>query len=150
MSVDTIKTLKSEQKLIDNLTLVFVSICAKKEDAYLESLINATQTLFAWYPLKSEGCEYAMVEMMKSVALKEVNKENANAFLEFFEVLPRFYEGLSFEKIIHLKGIINHALTTYKPLENKIFGQEGVKNRLILLNYRIDMEDLYYEGLQTK
>ena len=150
MSVDAIKSKKSEQKLIDFLTLVFVSICAKKDDAYLESLINATQTLFEWYPLKSEGCEYAMVEMMKSVALKDVNVENANAFLSFFEELPRFYEGLSFEKIIHLKELINHTLLTYKPLDNKIFEQKGVKNKLVLLNYRIDMEDLYYEGLQTK
>lgn len=57
---------------------------------------------------------------------------------------------MSFEKIIHLKELINHALLTYKPLDNKIFEQKGVKNKLVLLNYRIDMEDLYYEGLQTK
>lgn len=143
MSVDAIHTLQSDKKLIDFLTLMFVSICAQDDNAYLESLVNVTKSLFEWYPANSEACEYAMVEMMKSVALKEVN---ANAFISFFEELPRFYEVLSYEKIMQLKELINHTLANYKPLDNKVFEQKGVKNKLILLNYFVDMEDLYYES----
>ena len=34
----------------------------------------------------------------------------------------------------------------YKPLDNVIFDEDDVKNKLILLNYKVDMEDLYYES----
>jgi len=50
------------------------------------------------------------------------------------------------EKIIALKSLINHTLANHKPQDNKVFEQEGVKNKLILLNYLLDMEDLYYES----
>jgi|GEM_PF-3390515 len=146
MSVDAICTLKSDKKLIDFLTLMFISICARDDDAYLESLINAANTLFEWYPVNSDACEYAMTEMMKSVALKKVSVENANAFIGFFEELPKFYDILSYEKIMELKESVKHILAQYKPQDNEIFDNKEVKNKLILLNYLIDMEDLYYES----
>ena len=150
ISVSQTKKLQSDKKLINFLTLMYAGICDENDANYLSNLIESVYTLFEWYPANSDACEYAMVEMMKSVALKEVNEENANAFMSFFEALPRFYKVLSYDKIMQLKSKINHTLATYKPLDNKIFEQKGVKNRLILLNYKIDMEDLYYEGLQTK
>lgn len=146
IDVDKVKSSRSDKKLIDFLTLVFVSICARNDEAYLESLINTVYTLFEWYPVNSQACEYAMVEMMKSVAIKKVSIENANAFIEFFEELPRFYEVLSYEKIMELKEMINHTLANYKPQDNEIFDNKEVKNKLILLNYLIDMEDLFYKG----
>ena len=146
IDVDKVKSSRSDKKLIDFLTLVFVSICARNDEAYLESLINTVYTLFEWYPVNSQACEYAMVEMMKSIAIKKVNVENANAFIGFFEDLPRFYDVLSFAKIMELKELINHTLANYKPQDNEIFDNKEVKNKLILLNYLIDMEDLFYNG----
>lgn len=143
LSINEIKSLESDKKLISFLTLMYVSICAKNDDAYMQSLINVTKTLFEWYPVNDKACEYAMVEMMKSFATKEINVENANAFLEFFEELPKLYKELSFEKIMELKNLINRALADSKPQDNKIFEKEGVKNKLILLNYLVDMEDLF-------
>ncbi len=143
LHVDEIKSLESDKKLIDFLTLMFVSICAKNDDAYMQSIINVTKTLFEWYVANDKACENAMVEMMKSFALKEVNIENANAFLEFFEELPKLYNELSFEKIMELKELINTTLAQFKPQDNKIFEKEGVKNKLILLNYLVDVEDLF-------
>lgn len=143
LNVDEINTLQSDKKLIDFLTLMFVSICAKNDDTYMQSIINVTKTLFEWYVANDKACEYAMVEMMKSFALKEVNVENANAFLEFFEKLPKLYKELSFKKIMELKELINTTLANFKPQDNKIFEKEGVKNKLILLNYLVDVEDLF-------
>lgn len=146
ISVSQTKELRSEQKLINFLTLMYVGICDENEDNYLSNLIECVYTLFEWYPGNDKACEYALQEMMKSVAVKEVSVENANRFLEFFEELPRFYNVLSYEKIMDLKALVTDTLSTYKPLDNKIFDEEGVKNKLILLNYKIDMEDLYYES----
>ena len=122
---------------------MFVSICAKNDDTYMQSIINVTKTYFEWYPANDKACENVMVEMMKSFATKEVNVENANAFLEFFEELPNLYKKLSFEKVMELKNLINTALADSKPQDNKIFEKEGVKNKLILLSYLLDMEDLF-------
>lgn len=145
ISVSQTKELKTDKKLIDFLTLMFAGICDENEDNYLSNLISVTETLFEWYPVNRVACEYAMVEMMKSIALKNVNKENANRFIEFFEKLPRFYKVLSYQKIMELKELINHILANYKPQDNKIFDNPNVKNKLILLNYLVDMEDLFYE-----
>jgi hypothetical protein len=109
----------------------------------MQSIINVTKTYFEWYPANDKACENVMVEMLKSFATKELNVENANAFLEFFEELPKLYKGLSFDKVMELKNLINTALTDSKPQDNKIFEKEGVKNKLILLNYLVDMEDLF-------
>lgn len=137
LHVDEIESLESF------LTLMFVSICAKNDDTYMQSIINVTKTYFEWYPANDKACENVMVEMMKSFATKEVNVENANAFLEFFEELPNLYKKLSFEKVMELKNLINTALADSKPQDNKIFEKEGVKNKLILLSYLLDMEDLF-------
>ncbi|MDD3477243.1 MAG: hypothetical protein PHI38_10270, partial [Sulfurimonas sp.] len=150
ISVSQTKKLENNKKLINFLTLMYAGICEENEEHYISNLIEVVYTLFEWYPANSDACEYALKEMMKSVALKNVSVESANRFLEFFEDLPRFYKVLSYEKIMNLKELINHTLATYKPLDNKIFKQKGVKNRLIVLNYKIDMEDLYYESTQDK
>ena len=146
ISIDETNALESDKKLINFLTLMFASICANDEDAYLENLINVINTLFEWCPVNREACEYAMVEMMKSVAIKKVNVENANSFIEFFGELPRFYKVLDYNRIYELKELIVHTLANHKPQDNKIFDNPDVKNKLILLNYLVDMEDLYYES----
>lgn len=148
ISVSQSLTLEPNQKLINFTALTFTAICQGNDDNYLSNLMYCVDSLFEYYPVNDKACEYALQEMMKSIALKEVNVENANKFIEFFETLPRFYEVLSYEKIIDLKEIILSVLAEYKPLDNKIFEQKDVKNRLILLNYKLDMEDLYYEGLK--
>lgn len=151
ISISQSKTLTTDQKLINFLTTTFGGICDESDDNYLSSLICVVETLFEWYPVNREACDYAMVEMMKSVGVKKVNVDNANAFIAFFEELPRFYEVLSYDKIYELKELINHTLTHYEVHKNEVFEQEGVKNKLVLLNYFIDMEDLYYEsGKNTK
>jgi hypothetical protein len=146
ISVSKTREMTTDKKLINFITLTFLGIVDENEDNYLQNLINVTNTLFEWYPVNSQACEYAMVEMMKSVAIKKVSIENANAFIEFFEELPRFYDVLSYDKIMELKEMINHTLADYKPQDNEIFDNKEVKNKLILLNYLIDMEDLFYKG----
>ncbi|MDA3908249.1 MAG: hypothetical protein PF437_04110, partial [Sulfurimonas sp.] len=135
ISTDQNKELSSDKKLINFLTLTFAGICDESDDNYLSNLICVVETLFEWYPVNRETCEYAMVEMMKSVAIKKVNIENANAFIEFFGELPRFYEVLSYAKIYERKELINHTLANHKPQDNKIFDNEKVKNKIILMNY---------------
>ena len=149
VEISVSKSLKLEpnQKLINFTTLVFTAICQENDDNYLSNLMYCVDSLFEYYPVNDKACEYALQEMMKSIALKEVNVENANKFIGFFETLPRFYEVLSYQKIMDLKEIILNTLEEYKPLDNKIFEQKDIKNRLILLNYKVDMEDLYYKGL---
>ena len=146
ISVSETEARTTDKKLIDFLALTFLGICDENEDNYLEALINTTNTLFEFYPANSEACEYAMVEMMKSVALKTVSVDNENSFVAFFETLPKFYEVLSYDKIYELKELINYTLANHKPQDNDIFDQDGVKNKMILLNYLLYMEDLYYEG----
>lgn len=146
ISVSKSKTLITDKKLINFHTLTFLGIVDENEDNYLENLINVTNTLFECYPVNREACEYVMVEMMKSVAIKKVNVENANAFIEFFGELPRFYEVLDYDKIYALKELINHTLANHKPQDNEIFDNSEVKNKIILMNYLIDTEDLYYES----
>jgi len=148
ISVSQSLTLEPNQKLINFTTLTFTAICQGNDDNYLSNLMYCVDSLFEYYPVNDKACEYALQEMMKSIALKEVNVENANMFLDFFENLPRFYEVLSYEKIMNLKEVILSNLEKYKPLDNKTFDEKDVKNKLILLNYKIDMEDLYYEGLK--
>lgn len=149
VEISVSKSLKLEpnQKLINFTTLVFTAICQENDDNYLSNLMYCVDSLFEYYPVNDKACEYALQEMMKSIALKEVNVENANKFIGFFETLPRFYEVLSYQKIMDLKEIILNTLEEYNPLDNKIFQLKDVKNRLILLNYKVDMEDLYYKGL---
>jgi hypothetical protein len=110
ISISQSKLLSTDKKLINFLTTSFAGICDESDDNYLSSLICVVQTLFEWYPANRVACEYVMVEMMKSVAIKKVNVENANNFLEFFEELPRFYDVLSYDKIYEFKELINHVL----------------------------------------
>jgi len=148
ISISQTQRLLSDQKLINFHALTFLAIVDENDDNYLSNLISVVETMFEWYPVNREACEYVMVEMMKSVAIKKVNVENANRFIAFFEELPRFYEVLNYDNIYELKELICHTLATEKPQENKIFDNSEVKDRLILLNYYVDMEDLYYESLE--
>ena len=150
ISVSKTKELTTDKKLIDFLALTFLGICDENEDNYLENLINVTNTLFEFYPVNREACEYTMIEMMKSVAIKKVSIENANRFIAFFETLPRFYSVLNYDKIYELKELINYTISNYNPQDNDVFEQAGVKNRIILMNYLLDVEDLYYEGLVSE
>jgi len=139
-----------DDMLIFSLVTMYVSIIQEEEDRYISALIDVVKTLMRYYPLNNKAFLYALDQLMKSVALKEISIESANAFLSIFEVLPEFYEILSYEEIMKLKEVINDNLANAKTLENKVFEQEGVKNKMILLNYLVDMEDLYYEGIKEK
>ena len=79
---------------------------------------------------------------MKIVALKEISVDNANRFLDIFIELPKLYDILSYSKIMELKETINIILANDKPQDNKVFDEDGVKSKLILLNYLVDMEDV--------
>ncbi len=147
--VDGYEILKSDE-LVFHLMNTYASIIHQDDESYIASLISVVERLFDWYPLNHEACEYALSELMKSVALKPMSVKNANRFISFFEELPRFYTKLSYERIMSLKELVNETLREHKPLENEIFAHEGVKNRLIVLNYLLDMEDLYYESGEDK
>jgi hypothetical protein len=133
ISVSQNKLLSTDKKLINFITLTFLGICDGDDDRYLSNLIEVTNTLFEWYPVNREACEYAMVEIMKSIAIKKVNKENANSFLAFYEELPRFYEVLSYDIVYELKELILITMAEHRPLDNEIFDEDGVKSKLILL-----------------
>lgn len=148
ISVSESASLSSDQKLINFLTLTFLGICEENDDNYLSGLISVVQAYWEWYPINRTACEYAMVEMMKSVALKKVNEDNAHRFLNFFETLPRFYSVLSYDNIFELKELVSYVLSNQKPQDNEVFEKKGL-NELILLNYMVDMEDIYYEGLKN-
>jgi len=128
-------------------TNMYMGIVEQNDNAYLSSLISVVETLFEYYPVNRPACENAMVEMIKIVATKKINDvEVANRFLTFFENLPRVYDELTFDRIIELKNIIGYHISNYKPHENIIFNDKKAKNTTILLNYLIDVEDLYYEN----
>ncbi len=149
ISISQSQAMTTDQKLINFLSTTFLGICDEHEDNYLTSLICVVETMFEWYPVNQEACEYAMVEMMKSVAVKKVSVENANRFLDFFAELPRFYAVLNYDRIYELKELIAYTLATEKPLDNKVFDEDDVQNKLVLLNYLIDVEDLYYQSGKT-
>ena len=120
----------------------FASIIQENDTSYISSMIEVVRELMQFHPYLNESFLYALQELMKSVALKEMSVDNANRFLEIFEELPKLYDKLSYSKILELKETINIILANDKPQDNKIFDEEGVKSKLILLNYLIDMEDI--------
>lgn len=130
-----------------HMTNMFMAMVEKNDNAYLSSLISVVQTLFEYYPVNRPACEYAMAEMMKIVATKKIDDVDvANRFLTFFQTLPRFYDELTFARIIELKDVIGYHIANYKPQDNAIFDDEKAKNKTILLNYLVDVEDLYYQN----
>jgi len=148
ISVSKTKSLKTDQKLINFHALTFISILDENDDNYLSNLIAVVESMFEYYLVNREACEYVMVEMMKSIAIKKVNVENANAFIDFFAELPRFYEVLSYNNIYELKELISYTLENERPQDNEIFKNKEVQSTIILKNYYIDMEDLYYESAE--
>ena len=145
--VEEIKKVDGEVVLEDDAVLfwtmnVFASIIKEDDNSYIASMIELTKELMQFYPYLSESFLYAFQELMKSVTLKEISVENANKFLEIFEELPKLYDKLSYTKIMELKEMIDTVLANEKPQNNKVFEQEGVKSKMILLNYLLDAEDL--------
>jgi hypothetical protein len=138
-----ISKLEEKDPLTYYVATLYDAIAEQDDDRYLGALIRATATLFEYYPLHREACEYAMAEMMKSVAYKTVSLNNANSFLSFFEALPSKYDHLSYDTIYELKARINGILANEKPQDNKVFDDRGVKSKMILLNYLVDLEDLW-------
>jgi hypothetical protein len=98
----------------------------------------------SYYPVNAQAAEYALIECMKSVALKTVSPENARTFLNLFHTLPHLYDRLNFATLMRLKERINHAISEYKPHENRVF-KENDLHTIVLLNYLIDMEDLFVQ-----
>lgn len=150
---DELKILKDESILHQLILLHCLRLQAiedKKDDEYLEHTIALTRYYLAYSPNLKENALYYLAEIMDFVAQKEITVANANAFIEVFEVIPALYEEISYENIILFKELINKKLANSKPQDNEIFTKEGVKNKIILLNYFLDMEDLYYESGQVK
>ncbi len=142
-----IKKVDGESILEDDAVLFwtmnsFASIIQEDDNSYIVSMIELTKELLKFYPYLNDSFLYALQELMKSVGIKEISTENANKFLEIFEELPKLYDKLSYSKIMELKEIINMVLANEKPQDNKIFDEDGVKSKMILLNYLVDMEDL--------
>jgi len=126
------------------------AIFNKNQEEYLDHTIAITRYFMAYYPyLKTSGLFY-IDELINFVAHKDITAKNANNFMEVFEILPVFYSDTSYENIIEFKEFVNKRLATWKPQENKIFDEDGVKHKMILLNYLVDMEDLYYENLHKE
>ena len=71
------------------------------------------------------------------------------SFLSFFEALPSKYDDLSYDMILELKARINEMLANEKPQDNNVFDEKGVKSKMILLNYLVDMEDLWVGSSDT-
>ena len=145
--VEEIKKVDGYEILSDDILIfymmnTFASIIQEDDNSYISSMIEVVKELMKFYPYLSDSFLYALEELMKSVALKEISTENANKFLEIFEELPKLYDILSYSKIMELKETINIILANDKPQDNKIFDEDGVKSKLILLNYLVDMEDL--------
>ena len=145
--VEEIKKVDGYEILSDDMLLFytmnsFASIIHEDDQSYINSMIELVKELMKFYPYLGESFLYALQELMKSVALKEISIDNANRFLEIFEELPKLYKKLSFSKIMELKEMINRVLSNDKPQENKIFDEDGVKSKMILLNYLTDMEDI--------
>ena len=133
----------NDDELISYIMNSFASIVHENDESYIASMIDVVCELTKYYPFNSEVFLYALAELMKSVALKPMNIENANRFLQIFEELPKLYEVLSYDEIMRLKETINHILANNKPQDNEIFDNDEVKSKIILLNYLVDMEDLY-------
>jgi len=147
--VEEIKKVDGYEILSDDILIfymmnTFASIIQEDDQSYISSMIEVVKELMKFYPYLNESFLYALQELMKSVALKEMNADNANRFLEIFEELPKLYDNLSYSKIIELKEMINVILANDKPQDNKIFDENGVKSKMLLLNYLVDMEDLNY------
>jgi len=140
----------SDDILIFYMMNTFSSIIQEDDQSYITSMIEVVKELMKFYPYLSDSFLYALQELMKSVALKEISVDNANRFLEIFEELPKLYARLSYSKIMELKNMINTVLANEKPQDNKIFDEDGVKSKLIILNYLVDMEDLYHEKEKTR
>ncbi len=142
-----IKKLNREDILEDDAVLfwtmnTFASIIQEDDNSYISSMIELTKELMKFYPYLNNSFLYTLQELMKSVAIKEINAEIANNFLEIFEKIPKLYDKLSYTKIMELKEMINTVLANEKPQDNKVFDEDGVKSKMILLNYLVDMEDL--------
>jgi hypothetical protein len=145
--VEEIQKVDGYEILSDDILLFymmnsFASIIHEDDQSYISSMIELVKELMNFYPYLDNSFLYALQELMKSVALKEMSVDNANRFLEIFEELPKLYEKLSFSKIMELKEMINIVLANDKPQNNKVFDEDGVKSKMILLNYLVDMEDI--------
>jgi len=138
-------------QIIYHLTMLFQALSKNDLQEFLSSYIKIIKIQITLYPLYKQSTLINLEDMLKFIGSEEVNIENANTFLELFESIPKIYENTSYENIIDLKDVINKSISTYKPLDNKVFDEDGVKNKLILLSYLVDMEDLYYEsGLEKE
>ncbi|SFR54025.1 hypothetical protein [Thiomicrospira sp. ALE5] len=137
-----ISELEEKAPLTYYVASVYHAIADQDEDLYLGALVRVTLELLSYYPLNSDAAEYALVETMKSVALKQVSPENAQSFLNLFTTLPHLYDRLNYQTLMRLKETINQTLAQYKPHENKVFAEHNLST-LVMLDYLIDMEDLY-------
>jgi hypothetical protein len=121
---------------------MYASIIQENSISYISSLLYATKELFKYYPINDESCIYILGELCKSIPKKEINEEIANEFIEFFEELPKLYDNLNYIKLTQLKENINYFLVNYDPLANEVFEKDNVKNKKIVLDFLVDMEDI--------
>jgi hypothetical protein len=120
------------------------AIINENNDEYLSHTISILRYMLKYYPNLKQSVLFYLDEIMNFVGNKEISVENANAFVELFEVIPAIYEYTSYEDVMELKEFIKNRLNTYKPQDNKIFEEKEVKNKLSLMNYFADNEELFY------
>jgi len=123
--VEEIKKVDGYEILSDDILIfymmnTFASIIQEDDNSYISSMIEVVKELMKFYPYLSDSFLYALQELMKSVALKEMSVDNANRFLDIFIELPKLYNKLSYSKIMELKETINIILANDKPQDNKI------------------------------
>jgi len=137
-----IDTIINKDVLIIYIMNIYASIITEDSISYISSLLYATKELFKYYPINDESCIYILGELCKSIPKKEINEEIANEFIEFFEELPKLYDNLNYIKLTQLKENINYFLVNYDPLANEVFEKDNVKNKKIVLDFLVDMEDI--------
>jgi hypothetical protein len=115
------------------------------KQVYFETLLALTRfTLLGFYPvLRDQALENLYGLMSFMAEFDAASQEEADAFLELFEEIPKLYETLSFESLIKIKYIIIDRLKNTTLKEHLAFSLGGKKSKMILLNYLVDMEDLW-------
>jgi len=131
---------KDTKNVLYNMNNIFKGIILKNKELYIVSMIHIMPYLSKWYPLYSENFLFIIEELLKSVALNKISINSANSLLELFEKLPILYKHLNFKMVMELKNKINYCIKNYKPLDNEVFLEDGVKAKRILLNYLVDNE----------
>jgi hypothetical protein len=119
---------------------------SRDQKAYFETALALTRfVLLGFYPALSHIALNNLYNLMSFMAEYDASPKEADAFLELFEEIPKLYKSLCFESIIKIKYIVIDRLAKTPLKEHPAFALDGVKSKMVLLNYLVDMEDLQVE-----